>query len=55
MKEILPMEMEDFQRITTVTYGSKTIRFRGPQVWVTVPQFIKDPTSLTEFKSKIKS
>ena len=42
-------------RIKTVTYGSETIRFRGPQVWATVPQFIKDSASLTEFKNKIKS
>ena len=40
-------------RIKTVTYGSETIRFRGPQVWATVPQFIKDSASLTEFKNKI--
>ena len=42
-------------RIKTVTYGSETIRFRGPQVWATFPQFIKDSASLTEFKNKIKS
>ena len=42
-------------RIKTVTYGSETIRFRGPQVWATVPQFSKDSASLTEFKNKIKS
>ena len=42
-------------RIKTVTYGSETIRYRGPQVWATVPQFIKDSPSLTEFKNKIKS
>ena len=42
-------------RIKTVTYGSETIRFRGPQVWATVPKFIKDSTSLTEFKNNIKS
>ena len=32
-------------RIKTVTYGSETIVFRGPQVWDTVPQFIKDSAS----------
>ena len=42
-------------RIKTVTYGSETIRYRGPQVWATVPQLIKDFTSLNEFKNKIKS
>ena len=42
-------------RIKTVTYGSETIRYRGPQVWATAPQFIKGSTSLTEFKNKIKS
>ena len=42
-------------RIKTVTYSSETIRFRGPQVRATVPQFIKNSASLTEFKNKIKS
>ena len=35
-------------RIKTVTYGSETIHFRGPQVWATAPQFIKTSASLTE-------
>ena len=39
-------------RIKTVTYGSETIRFRGPQVWATVPQFIKDSASLLSLKPK---
>ena len=39
-------------RIDAVTHGSETIRFRSPQVWATVPQFIKNSASLTEFKTK---
>ena len=37
------MNSNDFSlpRIKIVTNGSETIRFRGPQVWATVPQFIK--------------
>ena len=30
--------------VQTVTYRSDTIRFRGPQVWATNPQFTKDST-----------
>ena len=42
-------------RSKTVTYGSETICYRGPQAWATVPQFIKDSTSVTEFISITKS
>ena len=42
-------------RIKTDAYGSKSFCFKGLQVWATVPRLIKDSTSLTGFKSKIKS
>ena len=40
-------------RIKTVIDGLEAIRFGGSQVWATVPKFIIDSTSLTEFKNRI--
>ena len=40
--------------IRTVTYGSETISFRGPQTWALVPSHIKSSNTLQEFKAKIK-
>ena len=41
--------------IRTVTYGTETIRYRGPKTWAIVPQHIKESITLQEFKIKIKS
>ena len=39
--------------IRTVSYGTETIRYRGPKTWDLVPSHIKEAKSLSEFKSKI--
>ena len=39
--------------IRTVSYGTETIRYRGPKTWDLVPSQIKEAKSLSEFKSKI--
>ena len=38
----------------TVTYGTETIRYRGPQTWDLVPRNIQESSTLLEFKNKIK-
>jgi len=38
----------------TVNKGLETIRYRGPKTWELVPKDIKDSSSLSTFKSKIK-
>ena len=40
--------------IKTVHFGSESIRYRGPQVWFSLPQDIRNTESLSLFKSKIK-
>ena len=39
----------------SVTYGTETIRYRGPKTWELLPSEIKDCKTLVEFKSKVKS
>ena len=41
-------------RIKTVNFGSESIRYRGPQLWFSFPQDIRNTESLSLFKSKIK-
>ena len=41
-------------RIKTVNFGSESIRYRGPQLWFSLPQDIRNTDSLSLFKSKIK-
>ena len=41
--------------VRTVYYGTETISFRGPKIWALVPDEIKNSTSLTLFKRKIKN
>ena len=41
-------------RIKTVNFGSESIRYRGPQLWFSLPQDIRNTESLSLFKSKIK-
>ena len=36
----------------SITYGSETVRFRGPQLWCTLS--IRLSTNMAEFKAKIK-
>ena len=40
--------------VHTVTHGTETISFRGPQTWELVPNGIKISKTLNEFKRKIK-
>ena len=40
--------------VNTVYNGTETISFRGPKTWALVPDEIKNATSLSEFKRKIK-
>ena len=40
--------------VRTVKYGTETIRNMGPKTWELVPNDIRESTSLTEFKVKIK-
>ena len=42
-------------RIRTVNFGSETIRYRGPQLWLSLPQDIRNAESILLFKSKIKN
>ena len=41
--------------VSTVTYGTETLSFRGPKTWALVPEGIKLPNTLAEFKAKIKT
>ena len=41
-------------RIKTVNFGSESIRYRGSQLWFSLPQDIRNTESLSLFKSKIK-
>ena len=43
------------ENIKTVTYGSETLSYRGPQLWNQIPPSIKNSKTLIEFKTKIKS
>ena len=39
----------------TVDFGSEYIRYRGPQLWFSLPQDIRNTESLSFFKLKIKN
>ena len=41
-------------RYETVTYGKHSIRYLGPKLWTKLPKNIRDITTLTSFKSKIR-
>ena len=41
-------------KVKTVTYGTETIRYRGPKTWDMLPENIKNASSLVEFKGKVK-
>ena len=45
----------EIPKIKTVIFGSDTVRYRGPQLWLSLPQDIKNAKSIQEFKSKIKN
>ena len=41
-------------RIKTVNFGSESSRYRGPQLWFSLPQDRRNTESISLFKSKIK-
>ena len=41
--------------IRTVSYGTETLYYRGPQIWTLIPDDIRNSTNLKEFKAKIKN
>ena len=43
------------QNIRTVRYGIVTVSFVGSRIWTSMPNELKESTSLNEFKSKIKT
>ena len=45
----------EIPKIKTVIFGSDTVRYRGPQLWLSLPQDTKNADSIQEFKSKIKN
>ena len=44
----------EFKTVRTVLNGTETVSYRGPQIWVTLPNSIKTANSLIEFKAQIK-
>ena len=42
------------ENVSTVIYGTETIRYHGPEIWKHVHQSRKDITSLAKFKQEIK-
>ena len=48
-----PRSLASKRKMTTI-YGIDTIAFRGPQIWHSLPQDIKNSESLNSFKSNIK-
>ena len=38
--------------VHTVNYGTETIRYRGQRIWHSLPQEIKDSSSVQQFKNK---
>ena len=47
----------DFQlpHINGVTKGQETLRFMGPKIWNIIPNSVKEASSLSIFKNKIKN
>ena len=41
-------------KVRTVHFGTETVRYRGPKIWELVPNDIKEATTLSGFKNKIK-
>ena len=49
-------QTSDFERNkpNTVHYGTETIRILGPKIWELIPNEIKESSSISSFKTKIK-
>ena len=41
--------------VRTVNYGTETMRYSGPKIWVKLPPNINESKFLNEFKTKIKN
>ena len=66
MKEIFPdrnysglhlRSQEDFEvpHVNSVNNSQETLRFLGPKVWEMIPNSIKNSTTFSIFKNKIKT
>ena len=44
----------EIPRVRTNSYGTETIRYRGPQIWEMLPSCLKEIPRLTAFKNNIK-
>ena len=42
-------------RVKSISNGTESIRFKGPQLWRTLPPTIRNSESLCQFKTKIKN
>jgi len=42
------------KNVRTVTYGTESLSFLGPQIWSLIPDEIKNVDTLGKFKTKIK-
>ena len=42
-------------RVRSVNNGTESVRFKGPQLWKTLPPKIRNSESLCQFKTKIKN
>ena len=40
--------------VHTVNYGTESVRYKGQRIWHSLPQEIKDSSSVQQFKNKIK-
>ena len=40
--------------VNSVNYGSESIRFLGPKIWVSLPNNLKNKESIVSFKMAIK-
>ena len=63
MKETLPLkDINNYctkfpfktRNVHTVNYGTETVSFLAPKIWLIIPDYIKNSSTLLEFKSKIK-
>ena len=64
MKEVFPVANNPYnlrnnnpftsRNVHSVYYGTETVSYRGPQIWAIVPVDIKNSTSTTEFKKRIR-
>ena len=47
----MPYNLRDI-KVSTVSYGTETLSFRGPKTWALVPDGINHSKTLAEFKAK---